>query len=275
MWLPSALSLSSQTRQTLCEAPHRPRARATPEHKRDPSGRGPARLQCTAPWTPCGTDPACPGGAGGSPQPQAASGPFRPQPGVPMSVLRPHLRLPKRTADPGISERRAAARARPLPQPRRTRSPQTAGRSGSVSETVCPCHHRARAVQLSAAGRGRPPPGEAGGVQGLSRGHQSHLPAVAREPGPRSATVSGRRRPKCTVSPVRSQPPPPPSPPEPTRSPSLLQLGRGFRGGGHGLPLEPHTPAAEAPPETGDLACVPSARPRSPLPSGRPPPSKC
>lgn len=137
MWLPSALSLSSQTRQTLCEAPHRPRARATPEHKRDPSGRGPARLQCTAPWTPCGTDLACPGGAGGSPQPQAASGPFRPQPGVPMSVLRPHLRLPKRTAAPGISERRAAARARPLPQPRRTRSPQTAGRSGSVSETQC------------------------------------------------------------------------------------------------------------------------------------------
>lgn len=54
-----------------------------------------------------------------------------------MSVLRPHLRLPKRTAAPGISERRAAARARPLPQPRRTRSPQTAGRSGSVSETQC------------------------------------------------------------------------------------------------------------------------------------------
>lgn len=65
--------------------------------------------------------------------------------------------------------------------------------------------------------------------------------------------------------------------PEPTRSPSLLQLGRGFRGGGHGLPLEPQTPAAEAPPETGDLACVPSARPRSPLPSGRAPPrsAKC
>lgn len=184
-----------------------------PEHKRDPSGRGPARLQCTAPWTPCGTDPACLGGAGGSPQPQAASGPFRPQPGVPMSVLRPHLRLPE--APRGPQHQRAPGSGQGTAPPPATPNSVTADRGAlglRVRDTVCPCHHRARAVQLSAAGRGRPQPGEAGGVQGLSRGHRSHLPAVAREPGPRSATVSGRRRPKCTVSPVRSQPPPPPSP---------------------------------------------------------------
>lgn len=157
--------------------------------------------------------PRLPGRCRGLP---TATGSLRP---LPPSTRGPHVRSeaasPAPEAHRGPRHQRAPGSGQGTAPPPATPHSVTADRGAlglRVRDTVCPCHHRARAVQLSAAGRGRPPPGEAGGVQGLSRGHQSHLPAVAREPGPRSATVSGRRRPKCTVSPVRSQPPPPPSP---------------------------------------------------------------